>query len=212
MKKSQEAKQRILDASIKLFGQRGFSAVGVREIAKEANVNISMISYYYEGKVGILKEIIILYFATMGKIMESRISGDLSLDEFINRIFPALIDMMKKNTDLCRIALLEMPYEHPEIEEFKASILMNMLTVLKEKVWSKIGIDAPPEKFMPIIGPAIIMMTFSNFMIGDIATKAFNIEFDDKFYERYKNILTTIFLNGVHGLIEEVNDKKGDII
>ena len=53
-----DAKERILDAAISLFAQKGHAAVGVREIARVANVNISMISYYYEGKIGILKAII----------------------------------------------------------------------------------------------------------------------------------------------------------
>ena len=39
----QNTKQRILDIAIVLFAQKGYSAVGVREIAKEANVNVSMI-------------------------------------------------------------------------------------------------------------------------------------------------------------------------
>ena len=52
------AKQRIFDTSVSLFARKGYAGVGIREIAKKAGVNISMINYYYEGKVGILKEII----------------------------------------------------------------------------------------------------------------------------------------------------------
>ena len=55
-------KNRILAAAISLFAQKGFAAVGVREIAAEAGVNIAMISYYFDGKVGILKEILEEFF------------------------------------------------------------------------------------------------------------------------------------------------------
>ena len=52
------AKQRIFEAALALFARKGYAAVGVREIAKHANVNISMINYYYGEKAGILKAII----------------------------------------------------------------------------------------------------------------------------------------------------------
>ena len=52
------AKDRILNTSLHLFSHRGYAAVGVREIANQANVNISMISYYFGGKMGILLALI----------------------------------------------------------------------------------------------------------------------------------------------------------
>ena len=44
------AKQRILKVATKLFGQKSFDGVSIREICKEADVNVSMISYYFGGK------------------------------------------------------------------------------------------------------------------------------------------------------------------
>ncbi len=44
------SKQRILDTAIKLFAQKSFEAVSTREICKNANVNLCMISYYFGGK------------------------------------------------------------------------------------------------------------------------------------------------------------------
>ena len=61
-KNPKEPKQRILDAVIALFAQKGFAGNGVREITKEANIKIAMISYYFEGKVGILKAVIEEFF------------------------------------------------------------------------------------------------------------------------------------------------------
>ncbi|CCY23931.1 probable transcriptional regulator protein TetR family [Brachyspira sp. CAG:484] len=52
MKKIEQenSKERILATATKLFGQKGYSAVSIREICKKANVNICMISYYWGGK------------------------------------------------------------------------------------------------------------------------------------------------------------------
>ena len=40
----------ILGAAERVFGRRGIDAASVREIAKEANINIAMISYYFGSK------------------------------------------------------------------------------------------------------------------------------------------------------------------
>ena len=40
----------ILIEAEKLFSEQDFDAVSVRDIAKEANVNIAMISYYFGSK------------------------------------------------------------------------------------------------------------------------------------------------------------------
>jgi AcrR family transcriptional regulator len=52
-----DSKTYILDTSIKLFSARGYKETSIREIAKTAGINVSMISYYFGGKGGILKEI-----------------------------------------------------------------------------------------------------------------------------------------------------------
>lgn len=62
MEKSEDSKQRILKAATKLFAHKGFEGTSIREICKEANVNVCMISYYWGGKKelyhGIVDELI----------------------------------------------------------------------------------------------------------------------------------------------------------
>ena len=53
-----KSKQRILDSATKLFAQKGYDSVGIREICKEANANICMISYFWGGKQELYKGIV----------------------------------------------------------------------------------------------------------------------------------------------------------
>lgn len=53
-----KSKQRILKSATKLFAQKGFDGVGIREICKDANANICMISYFWGGKKELYKGII----------------------------------------------------------------------------------------------------------------------------------------------------------
>ncbi len=53
-----EAKIHILNTSIILFSALGYNETSIRKISKEAGVNVSMISYYFGGKEGILRDIV----------------------------------------------------------------------------------------------------------------------------------------------------------
>ena len=52
-----DTRERLLAAAERLFAERGYAAVSVRAIAAEANVNWSLVGYYFRGKEGLLVEI-----------------------------------------------------------------------------------------------------------------------------------------------------------
>lgn len=54
----EKSKQRILYSATKLFAQKGFDGVGIREICKDSNTNICMISYFWGGKEELYKGIV----------------------------------------------------------------------------------------------------------------------------------------------------------
>lgn len=57
-----EARQRILQASTKLFSEKGFDATSVNEIAKAAEVTKPLIYYYFESKSEILDSVVASLF------------------------------------------------------------------------------------------------------------------------------------------------------
>ena len=52
---SQDVRTALLLAGKHVFAQKGLSGSSIRDIAKEANVNSSMISYYFDGKEGLYR-------------------------------------------------------------------------------------------------------------------------------------------------------------
>ncbi|MBK7406323.1 MAG: CerR family C-terminal domain-containing protein [Phycisphaerales bacterium] len=61
----ENTRDRLLDAAENLFGERSFAAVGIREIADHAGVNLSGIKYHFGSKWG-------LYLETVRRSMERR--------------------------------------------------------------------------------------------------------------------------------------------
>ena len=56
--KDDTSKVRILEVATKLFAQQGFDGTSIRQICKEANANVCMISYYWSGKQELYQGII----------------------------------------------------------------------------------------------------------------------------------------------------------
>lgn len=52
------ARAKILDVATRLFAEKGFAGVSIRELTEAAKVNVSAISYYFGGKEGLYKEVI----------------------------------------------------------------------------------------------------------------------------------------------------------
>ncbi|CAA2104302.1 putative HTH-type transcriptional regulator YttP [Variovorax paradoxus] len=92
-----EARHRLLHTALRLFAQKGFAKTSTREIAREAEVNISAISYYFGDKDG-------LYAATFCEPMGGD-ANDLvaacnvpgqSLEETLRICMTSMIDPLKQ--------------------------------------------------------------------------------------------------------------------
>lgn len=87
--------QNILFAAEKLFSEKGFDKTSTREISKEANVNVSMISYYFGSKEKLLESLFEMRMAEGQTYMAEIIARNninewqkisLIIDRFIDRV------------------------------------------------------------------------------------------------------------------------------
>ncbi len=88
----EDSRSKILNASAQLFVKNGYDGTSVRQIAKEAGVNIAMISYYFKSKEGVLVDLIT---ETSNKMDEkTRKIKDLNLEprERTTLIFQTYVD------------------------------------------------------------------------------------------------------------------------
>src|SRR5690625_548497 len=65
-----KTKQKVIDAATLLFFQKGFTGTSVRDIAERADVNVSLISYYFKGKQGLLEYAVINYYENYFELLE----------------------------------------------------------------------------------------------------------------------------------------------
>ena len=92
----EDSRSNILNASAELFVKNGYDGTSVRQIAKEAGVNIAMISYYFKSKEGVLVDLI---NETSNKMDETRRIKDLNIEprERITLLFRTYVDHFVDN-------------------------------------------------------------------------------------------------------------------
>jgi len=208
--KIKEPRERILEAAVSLFAQRGYAAVGVREIAKQAEVNIAMISYYFESKVGILKAIMQNFFDHYSLIFADIKDLDISPDEGIRLIVRRIVEFVRGKTDLALVGYNELPLDVPEIAELKAKKVGEIVSQLGW-LMAKFNLDPVKDGWrMGIIGPSLISMVVMNFRLRPVLQQVFQLEFDDVYYERLVDTLSTLFLDGVHGIAAQTPVEPGE--
>src|SRR3954451_18193650 len=60
-----ETRARLLNAAARLFADRGFARVTVRDICRKARANVAAVNYHFGGKDGLYRAVIDTAIATM---------------------------------------------------------------------------------------------------------------------------------------------------
>lgn len=97
----------ILQVAERLFAEKGFDGTSIRDIVKEAKINIAMVSYYFGSKEQLL-ESIILYRASGIKLqLDNLIQENLDPLQKINKLVEVYIDKINSNRCIYKIMHFE---------------------------------------------------------------------------------------------------------
>lgn len=97
----------ILHAAEILFAEHGYDGTSVRDIAKSANINIAMISYYFGSKEKLLEALIVYRISDMRLQMENLYREDLTPLEKIDRLIELYIKRINANKGMYQIIHFE---------------------------------------------------------------------------------------------------------
>lgn len=126
-----QSEKKILEAAKKVFQEQGFSGARMQEIADRADINKSMLHYYFRSKDKLFQKVFQAsmrqFFPKVFKILNS----DLALVPKIERLVEAYYTMFQQHPHLPRFIIHEMN-QHPD--RFKQFI-------------NHVGIEIP-EKFV----------------------------------------------------------------
>ena len=133
----QETKNKILEAAIKFFAQRGFYAVTMKDIANEVGIKVASIYNHYDSKEALLEDALSFftrgyrhYFEWLTQMNASaesleEVMDNMFNDEFVNMLDPigflgiSLAMKEQHSNESARRCVFDLFYEH-SIESMKA--------------------------------------------------------------------------------------------
>lgn len=83
---SAQTKEQLMTAALHLFSLSGYAGTSVKEIADNAGVNISLVSYHFGGKEGLYKACLESFVAEKINFLETRILKPTSKEDFKLRL------------------------------------------------------------------------------------------------------------------------------
>jgi TetR/AcrR family transcriptional regulator, regulator of cefoperazone and chloramphenicol sensitivity len=70
-----ETRLRLLSAATRLFAERGFAKVTVRDICAAAGANVAAVNYHFRGKLGLYQEVLDVAMRTMQETTKAAYEG-----------------------------------------------------------------------------------------------------------------------------------------
>lgn len=96
------SREKLMEVAVRLFAERGLGGVSTRDLAKEAGVNISLISYYFGGKEGLYKTAIREFGEKAAAELESLMgrykTEELTRESYIELMRGILVAIIKFKT------------------------------------------------------------------------------------------------------------------
>lgn len=127
----------ILQVAEQLFAEEGFDGTSVRDIAKKANINIAMISYYFGSKEKLLESLVLYRIKSMSLHLENLYQENISPIEKIEKLVAYYIQRVNQNRCMYQILHFELSNKKREINlqaftEVKNNNLKLLENIIKE--------------------------------------------------------------------------------
>ena len=194
-----QTEEQILEAAKQVFQERGFSGARMQQIADEAEINKSMLHYYFRSKdklfQKVFQESIREFFPKIFKVLNS----ELPFVPKVEKLVETYYDMFKKHPHLPRFVIHEMNQHPDRFKEFIGSIGIEIperfIKQIQAEIESGAIIEIDPREFIINTIGLCVFPLIARPMIETV----FEIEDEQfrQFLEQRKKELPKFILNAV---------------
>ncbi|WP_369829037.1 TetR/AcrR family transcriptional regulator [Flavobacterium sp. 5] len=138
MENSLNEKQiQILQVAEKLFAEKGFDGTSIRDISKEAKINVAMVSYYFGSKEKLLESLVLYKTSSLKELLSDLIDEQLEPVEKMYKLIDLYVNRLNCNQGIYRILHFELASKKRvlELESFsdiKKTNLRSLEIIIKE--------------------------------------------------------------------------------
>lgn len=200
-KEEQNTEEIIFEAAGRVFRKKGYNGARMQEIADEANINKSMLHYYYRSKDQLFQKIYQQEMRRFLNIVFGVVNAELPLDEKVEEVVERYYSFFAENPYLPQFIVTEMN-QNPEryqkfIKELNLPILPSVLTKqIDDEVEHGKMSTVPLDQLMV----STVALTLFPFICSPMVKAIF--DFDDKqfgnFMEERKDFVVNFILNGIN--------------
>jgi TetR/AcrR family transcriptional regulator len=190
-----DSRENIIASAIPLFAAKGLNGVGVRELAGAADVNLSMISYYFGGKEGLYAAVLTEQFAILGKIEEIELLETDTLQKF-ELYVRATVARYRKNPYLLRFYTSELTNPTACFETIVKPAIKKVVQMLLDTFMDGL----PHERFRDGLDPADTVLALAGMINFYFLIEPATAELIDHTPERDEKLIRhimDIFARGV---------------
>ncbi len=196
----------ILQVAEKLFAEKGFDGTSIRDISKEANINIAMISYYFGSKEKLLESLILFRTQDLKIKLENLLATELSPIQKIENYLELYLNKIDSNRNIYHILQTEISNNKRvlDLKEF-IEIKKGNLNTLKKIIEEGQSINIFKKNInIELITPTILG-TYFHFIVNRVFfEEILNLDSDQKYNQYIKNELTQHIQKTIKSIIYEI--------
>lgn len=190
----------ILQVAERLFAEEGFDGTSVRDIAKQANINVAMISYYFGSKEKMLEALVINRISDMRLQLESLYNENIPPSAKIDKLIELYISRINKNRCIYQIIHFEFSTKKREInfEKFTEMKKENLKTLEKIIREGQDSGEFNKDVNVALISPTVMGTYFHFHMNKPLYVDIFNLKTEAE----YDNYITTTLTQHIQKTIK----------
>ncbi|MGZ9675541.1 TetR/AcrR family transcriptional regulator [Flavobacterium sp. GNP001] len=182
----------IIQVAETLFAEKGFDGTSIRAIAKLAQINVAMVSYYFGSKERLLEALLIYRTSDLKRQLENLLQEDLQPLEKINKLIELYISRISSNKGIYRILHFEFSSKKREqnlevFTELRKGNLKALESIIQEG--QQKGIFRK-DVIIPLITPTILGTFFHFHMNKSFFQNLLQLHTEDLYNNYIKTNLT----------------------
>jgi AcrR family transcriptional regulator len=136
-KNSESSREALLEAAGRLFSEKGFAGTTVKELAEAAGVNVSLVSYHFDGKEGLLEACLERFGRARLESAQRVLTCPESLEDFRVRLklfVEEWVTRASEDPQLCRLIHIEMSSGQVQCRRVFQDVFMKTFETFKNFV------------------------------------------------------------------------------
>lgn len=196
----------ILQIAEKLFAEKGFDGTSIRDISKEANINIAMVSYYFGSKEKLLENLILFRTQDLKIKLENLLATELTPIQKIEHYLALYLHKVDSNRNIYHILHSEISNNKRvlDLKEFIA-IKKGNFNTLKKIIEEGQSLNIFKKNINVELITPTILGTYFHFIVNRVFfEELLQLDSEEKYNHYIKNELTQHIQQTIKSLLYEI--------